>query len=102
MECGPDFTECNRHLDELIALSAACGLDLFSFIRLLCEAGAPALCAQVNDIFAISAGQRVVRYPLSDGLKVVLSALRARNIHTHKIKSRSGVRRVLSKTAASR
>jgi hypothetical protein len=99
VEYEPDFSECNRDLDELIALSAACGFDLFSSIRLLSEAGAPTLCAQVNDVSAISTGHRVIRYQLSEGLKVVLSAFRARDIHPHKIKGSPGVGCAFSKTA---
>jgi hypothetical protein len=73
----PDFAAANADMDELIRLSAICRFDLFVFLRLLSEAGAPILCCEVDPEFAIPADRRIARYKLSEALRMILSALRA-------------------------
>src|SRR5665213_2729434 len=76
----PDFTAANADLDELTALARLHRFDLFKFLSLFSEAGAPTFCCEVNDEPAIATGRRIVRYKLSDGLLAVLQALRARHV----------------------
>ena len=88
----PDFSESNRDLSELVALSLRHRFDLFEYLRLLSEAGAPSICCEVDSSTAGSAGSRIVRYKLSEGLLVILAALRARNLNHDEIRgsARSG------------
>jgi hypothetical protein len=90
LEDDPDFSECNLEMKELMRLSRFAGFDLFSLLRLFSEAGAPTFCAQIDDGTAPSTGRRVIHYKLSEGLRVILSALRARNIDPYKIESSAG------------
>lgn len=87
-----DFSEANADLAELIRLSASRRFDLFSYLRLLSEAGAPTFCADVNDVAAITTGCRVVHYKLSEGLKVILTALRAWHFDSDKVKRATSVK----------
>jgi hypothetical protein len=75
----PDFSNANADLDALVLLSSLFDFDLFEFIRLLSNAGAPVMTCNINDAPAGSAGGRVVVYQLSEALQSVLAALRARN-----------------------
>lgn len=83
----PDFSQSNADMDELGRLSKLHGFNLFEYLRLLSEAGAPTLCCEINEEPAIAAGCRIVRYKLSEGLQVVLAALRARNLDPDEVSS---------------
>lgn len=85
----PDFSRSDADMAELMRLSKLYRFDLFSYLRLLSEAGAPTLSADVDDVPAIPARGRVVRYQLSEGLGVILTALRARNLDTDEIETGS-------------
>lgn len=85
IEYIPDFSEANRDLDELVGLSLRSRFDLFEFLRLLSEAGAPTLCCEVDNGPASSTGCRVVRYQLGEGPKVLLTALGAKDLDSDEI-----------------
>ena len=85
----PDFSQSNADMAELVRLSQLCGFDLFVYLRLLSEAGAPTLCGHVDDGTAVTTGGCVVRYQLCEGLQIILAALRARNGQANEVKCRS-------------
>jgi hypothetical protein len=97
----PDFRQANADLRSLTRLTALYRFDLYEYLRLLSEAGAPLFCADVDDISAVTARRAVVHYKLSDGLLVVLAAFRARKLNYHKVKRRSGAFSALPNKARS-
>lgn len=92
-EMEPDFSQSNAEMRELRALSDLYLFDLHEFLRLLSEAGAPTLSAYVDDKATDAAGRTIVRYQLSEGLRTVLLALRARHLDANKVEGRAGDRR---------
>ena len=87
----PDFSQANTSLDELVALSNSHGFNLFEFLRLFSEAGAPTFVCEVDNEPTITTGRRIVRYKLSEGLVVVLKALRTRNVNENDVKIGPGM-----------
>ena len=90
-ELEPDFSKSDRDMDDLIRLASAHRFDFFEFLRLISEAGAPTLSCEVDQIAAVRTGRRIVRYKLGEGLQVILTALRARNLNTDKVECGSAV-----------
>lgn len=88
----PDFTQANADLDELVRLSGLCGFNLFEFLRLFSEAGAPTFCCEVYNEPTEGASGGVVRYKLSEGLHAVLTAFRTRNLDQGDIEMGFGTR----------
>lgn len=80
-----DFSQSNADMGDLIRLSTLSGFDLFVYLRLLSEASAPTICCEVDDSSAGTTGARIVRYKLSEGLQVILTALRARNLNVNEV-----------------
>jgi hypothetical protein len=66
-------------------LAALYAFDLFGYLKLLSEAGAPTFCCEINDEPAIPTSRRIARYKLSEALTVILAALRARNLNSDEI-----------------
>src|ERR1700726_1354475 len=85
----PDFQEANAELDELIGLANDRTFDLFEFLRLFSEAGAPVFTCKVDDEAAGTTNSRIVRYQLSEGLRVILAALRTQDRNGDMIQHRS-------------
>lgn len=77
----PDMTQALADLKELNALSVRWGFDLSERLRSLSDAGTPVFRANVNDVAAIGAGNRIVRYQITDELLTDLTTMRARNVH---------------------
>jgi len=73
----PDGTQAFEELAELERLAPH---DLAVAVQRLVDQGAPVLRANVNDGTAVSADDRVVIYQLPKELKVLLAAVRARNL----------------------
>lgn len=71
------------------------------YLCLLSDAGAPALCADVNDVAAMPAGGHVVCYKLSERLMVILAALRAKYLDSNEVKRGTGKRSALSEARSS-
>ena len=86
----PDMERATSDFRELQALAESYRFDLYSYLRLLTKLGLPVFTADVDDVAAIPASGRVVRYKLSEGLLICLSALRARKIESDEIERGTG------------
>jgi hypothetical protein len=81
----PDFTSANADLDELVAAAGRRGFDLFEYLRLFSEAGAPVFTCEIDHEAACPAGHFVAVYQLNKALKVVTAALRASNVDAREV-----------------
>lgn len=90
-----DHAQHDADLDELIKLAQLHRFDLFVFLRVLSEAGAGVDRCKIDHGATGVAGGRVVRCELSEGLKALLAALRARNLDADEVEGRPGGREPL-------
>lgn len=89
----PDMDKALGELRGLVELARLNRFDLFVYLRELNDLGTPILRADIDPEGASGASDHVVRYQLDNGLKALLAALRAGDLHPNVIKGRSGRRR---------
>ncbi len=82
-----DMDQALADFKELRELATLQFFDLFGLLRELSDAGAS--CVEVDGLSAVPTGSGVIRYKLADRLLVCLAALRARQVHPHKIEGGS-------------
>jgi hypothetical protein len=92
----PDMDEALDQFRELAALSKLYSFDLFIYLRELNDLGTPILRAYVDDTPAKRTDDIIVHYELDDGLKILLTTLRAMNVHAGTIKASSSERAALA------
>jgi hypothetical protein len=91
-----DFSQSNADMRELVQLANLSGWNLFEYLRLLSEAGAPVLRCQVDEATAMATERRIGRYQLSEALLVVLAAMRARHLNQNNVESAASDRSAFS------
>jgi len=76
---APDTS--HEQLAELTELARVAGFDLFQYIKLLSDAGAPVFRCEIDTETASATGDVIATYKLSEALVVIMTALRAKNVN---------------------
>ena len=87
----PDAKEAFADLRELIELTRRYSdPNLGIEIRRLADEGLPGLCAEVDNVLAITAGHAVCHYKLPKRFQELLATLRARDVNVDNLEGGSG------------
>ena len=80
---APDTS--HEQLAELTELARVTGFDLFQYIKLLSDAGAPVFRCEIDTETASATGDVIATYKLSEALIVIMTALRAKNVNPREV-----------------
>lgn len=80
---APDTS--HEQLAELTELARVTGFDLFQYIKLLSDAGAPVFRCEIDPETASATGDMIATYKLSEALVVIMTALRAKNVNPRNV-----------------